>query len=183
MVCSWFARGASHAHKKKNTKKGPPRGLGGVLIFFYPKSYFFCDLKPHAKFRNPTINLSGRKVCGTERKRKIIPNIAHALRADQLRDCHPLWPRHLQTQITWHTLLAVYKQQINLALLSCDFSSKQYCSHQIWPSNQPNLTINTSNFEHAGRTDWSELGTAQFQLIFVKSMSMRFNKVVCFHSS
>ena len=34
----------------------PPVGKGGPPIFVYPKSYFFCDLKPHAKFRNPTIN-------------------------------------------------------------------------------------------------------------------------------
>jgi hypothetical protein len=29
-----------------------------------------CDLKPHGKFRNPTITPSGRKVTAAERKRK-----------------------------------------------------------------------------------------------------------------
>ena len=38
--------GTFHFSDKKNKKKN---------IFFYPKSYFFCDLKPHAKFHNPTI--------------------------------------------------------------------------------------------------------------------------------
>jgi hypothetical protein len=38
--------------------------------FFYPKSYFFFDLKPHAKFLNPTITPSRRKVCGGEKKKK-----------------------------------------------------------------------------------------------------------------
>jgi hypothetical protein len=37
----------------KNTKKSTPHGAGGPPIFFYTKSYFFCDLKPQAKFRNP----------------------------------------------------------------------------------------------------------------------------------
>ena len=34
---------------------------------FHPKSYFFGDLKPHAKIQNPTITLSGRKVSEAER--------------------------------------------------------------------------------------------------------------------
>jgi hypothetical protein len=38
--------------------------------FFYPKSYFFCDLKPHAKFWNHTITPSGRKICGGEKKKE-----------------------------------------------------------------------------------------------------------------
>jgi hypothetical protein len=59
-----------HAHRKKNNKKCPLRGLGWVPIFVYPKSYFFCDLKLHAKFHNNSTTPSGRKVCGTERKRK-----------------------------------------------------------------------------------------------------------------
>ena len=50
-------------HKK--TKKLTPQGAGGS-----PKSYFFCDLKPHAKFQNPTIPHSGRKVTAAERKRE-----------------------------------------------------------------------------------------------------------------
>jgi hypothetical protein len=34
------------------------------------KSYFFCDLKPNAKFENHTVILSGRKVPGRERERE-----------------------------------------------------------------------------------------------------------------
>jgi hypothetical protein len=56
--------------KKGNTKKGPPGGWAQIC-FSSSKSYFFGDLKPHAKFRNPTISSSGRKVCGGERKIKI----------------------------------------------------------------------------------------------------------------
>ena len=44
--------------------------LGGAQILFYPKFYFFCDLKPHAKFRNPTITTSGRKVTTAEREKR-----------------------------------------------------------------------------------------------------------------
>jgi hypothetical protein len=46
---------------KKNLKDWPTRGQGGPPIFFYPTSYFFCDLKPHTKFWNPMITLSGIK--------------------------------------------------------------------------------------------------------------------------
>ena len=34
----------------------------GSPIFFYPKSYIFCDLKLRAKFQNPRTIPSGRKV-------------------------------------------------------------------------------------------------------------------------
>ena len=37
---------------------------------FTPNLIFFCDLKPHAKFWNPTITPSGRKVTGSEKKKK-----------------------------------------------------------------------------------------------------------------
>ena len=37
---------------------------------FHPKSYFLCDLKPHAKFKNPTITPSGRKVSEAEREKE-----------------------------------------------------------------------------------------------------------------
>jgi hypothetical protein len=40
-----------------------PWGRGGPPILFYPKPFSFFDLKPHAKFRNPTITPSGRKNC------------------------------------------------------------------------------------------------------------------------
>jgi hypothetical protein len=73
-------RTCTHAHKKKNTKKGPPRG---VSIFFLTQILFFCDLEPHAKFRNPMITPSGRKVFGRENK-KIITNIVDtSFRSDQ----------------------------------------------------------------------------------------------------
>jgi hypothetical protein len=43
-----------------------------TFLFFLqqnqPKSYFFVDLKPHAKFQNPNITPSGRKVGEAERK-------------------------------------------------------------------------------------------------------------------
>ena len=48
---------------KKKLKKRPPN-------LCYPKSYFFCDLKPHAKFWNPTITPSGTKVTTLERKKR-----------------------------------------------------------------------------------------------------------------
>ena len=43
--------------------RGPP-------IFVYPNSYFFGDLKPHAKFQNPMITPSGRKESEAEREKK-----------------------------------------------------------------------------------------------------------------
>jgi hypothetical protein len=45
-------------------------GLGTPGEIFHPKSYFWCDLKPHAKIQNPTITPSGRKVSEAERKKK-----------------------------------------------------------------------------------------------------------------
>jgi hypothetical protein len=66
-------------------------------VFFNHKYYLFCDLKLCAKFHNPRTTPSGRKVCGTERKKKknnpnysghFVPlqrlREAHALRSDQL---------------------------------------------------------------------------------------------------
>ena len=46
-----------------------PRGAGGVPKC-HPKSYFFYDLKPHAKFHNPTITPSGRKVTRRREERR-----------------------------------------------------------------------------------------------------------------
>ena len=73
VLCSWRPNAwASHAHKK-NTIKVPHRGLGGGPEYlFYPESYSFCDLKLHAKFHNPRTTLSGRKVCGGEKKKRRI---------------------------------------------------------------------------------------------------------------
>jgi hypothetical protein len=46
-------------------------GRGVPQILFHPKSYYFCELKPHAKFRTPMITPSGRKVTvGEEREKK-----------------------------------------------------------------------------------------------------------------
>ena len=42
-----------------------------------PKSYFFCDLKPHTKFLNRTITTSGRKVSVGEREEKNAVNSGH----------------------------------------------------------------------------------------------------------
>ena len=39
-------------------------------ILFHPKSYLFCELKPHAKFQKPMIIPSGRKVTQGERRKK-----------------------------------------------------------------------------------------------------------------
>ena len=85
-MCAWV----SHAHEKKNTKKAPPRGLGAVLIFFYPKSYFFCDLKLHAKFQNPRTTPAWRKVCGPERKENNLKNSGHFVPQQRLRAAHAL---------------------------------------------------------------------------------------------
>ena len=50
---------------------GPPN-------FVHPKSHYFGELKPHAKFRNLTITPSGRKVTQAERrKRKNAVNCGH----------------------------------------------------------------------------------------------------------
>ena len=65
---------------------------------FYPKSYFFCDLKLCAKFQNPRTTPSGKKYVARGGKREknnnnpknsghyILlqgPRAAHALRSDQ----------------------------------------------------------------------------------------------------
>ena len=51
-------------------RKSITMGQGVPPISFYPKSYFCIDLKPHAKFRNPTITPSRRKVMAAERKKR-----------------------------------------------------------------------------------------------------------------
>jgi hypothetical protein len=56
--------------RKKSPNKSTPGGQDGPTNFFYSKSYLFCNLKPHAKFQNPTITPSGRKVTGAEREKK-----------------------------------------------------------------------------------------------------------------
>jgi hypothetical protein len=56
---------------EKKPKKSTPPGAGWVPhIFFHPKSYFFSELKPHAKFQNPTINPFGRKVTRRKERKK-----------------------------------------------------------------------------------------------------------------
>jgi hypothetical protein len=43
-----------HCFPGKKTEKIDHPGARGVPQFlFYPKSYFLCDLKPHAKLQNP----------------------------------------------------------------------------------------------------------------------------------
>jgi hypothetical protein len=54
---------------RKKPKKSTSGGRGPPILF-YPKSYFFCDLKPHAKFWNPTITPSGRKVTRRRERRE-----------------------------------------------------------------------------------------------------------------
>ena len=47
-----------------------PGGRGGPQNLFSSQILFFCELKPHAKFQNPTITSSGRKVMAAERRKK-----------------------------------------------------------------------------------------------------------------
>ena len=59
----------------------------------HPKTYFFCELKPHAKFWTPMITPSARKVTAGEREKNAVnsghfvpqqrPRAAHALCSDQ----------------------------------------------------------------------------------------------------
>jgi hypothetical protein len=57
---------------KKKLRKLPTLGAGGGAQFFSltQNLIFCCELKPHAKFRNPTITPSGRKVTLEERRRR-----------------------------------------------------------------------------------------------------------------
>ena len=55
---------------KKPKKSTPGVQGGGPPILFQPQILFFCDLKSHAKFWNPTITPSGRKVTTSERRRR-----------------------------------------------------------------------------------------------------------------
>jgi hypothetical protein len=58
--------------EKKTPKNRPPRRQGGP-----PKSYFFCELKPHAKFQNPRITPSGIKVTRRREEKKNAINSGH----------------------------------------------------------------------------------------------------------
>ncbi len=99
-ICSIFS--PFQAILKKNVfflgkfilKNITPIGEGGVPFFFYPKSYFFCDLKLCAKFHNPRTTPSGRKVCGTQERRKKKKNnpknIGHFVLLQRLRAAHAL---------------------------------------------------------------------------------------------
>ena len=55
--------------RKKNLKIDTP-GARVPPFFCTPNLIFLCDLKPHAKFQNPTITPSGRKVTGSEKKER-----------------------------------------------------------------------------------------------------------------
>ena len=70
-----LAPGSAHARPSAQ----PPIDTSGIFlahmserggILFNHKSYFLCDLKPHAKFWNPTITPSGRKVTNSEREKE-----------------------------------------------------------------------------------------------------------------
>ena len=66
-----LAPGCAHARPSAQ----PPIDTSGNCsvhvpqFFLSPQILFFCDLKPHAKFRNPTITPSWRKVSGGEEKK------------------------------------------------------------------------------------------------------------------
>jgi hypothetical protein len=53
----------------KTLKKAPP-GVGDPEYIFLRQVLFFGDLKFRAKFHNPRTATSGRKVCGTEKKKE-----------------------------------------------------------------------------------------------------------------
>ena len=70
--------------------------------FFRPKSYFLCDLKPHAKFQNPTITPSWRKVSeGKEREEKKLNMTAHASGSDQFM---VVYQDILSNVLFWHEM-------------------------------------------------------------------------------
>ena len=52
----------------KIIKKLTPREQGGFSQFDLPQLLFLCELKPHAKFQEPMITPSGRKVNKAGRK-------------------------------------------------------------------------------------------------------------------
>ena len=61
--------------------------------FFHPKSYFFGELEPHAKFKNPRTTPSGRKVMqGEERRRE---NAVHSRHLVLCRARKPLGPKKM----------------------------------------------------------------------------------------
>jgi hypothetical protein len=65
-----FKLGARISRQKINKKITPWGPGGGPPHFCSPQFLFFCDLKAHAKFQNPTITPSGRKVTQGERREK-----------------------------------------------------------------------------------------------------------------
>ena len=87
----------SETKSPQSRKQGREREKEKLMpTIVYHKSYFFCEVKPHAKFQNPTITPSGRKVTsGEEREREKnainsghfvpqqCPRAAHALRSGQ----------------------------------------------------------------------------------------------------
>ena len=97
---------------------GPPSALaeffrhmclrgGGSRSIFYPRSYFFCDLKLCAKFHNLRTTPSGKKVCGGEKKRKERKknnhkNSGHFVPLQCLKAAHTL--RSDQFPLTFHSL-------------------------------------------------------------------------------
>ena len=77
--------------------------MGVPHFFSYPKSYFFGDLKPHAKYQNPRTTPSGRKVTQADRKKekeRREKNAIHSGHLVQYKTCKPFGLKftHLQTQ-------------------------------------------------------------------------------------
>jgi hypothetical protein len=59
----------------------------------HPKSYFFCELKPHAKFKNTRKTPSWKKVTGLEEERRRgrhVVNSGHLVMCSKLK---PLGPK------------------------------------------------------------------------------------------
>ena len=55
---------------KKHLKIDPPAGRGVPKVLFYPKSYFFCDLKPHTIILEPYDNSFWEKSKGPGKKKE-----------------------------------------------------------------------------------------------------------------
>jgi hypothetical protein len=70
---------------EKNPPKNRTPGQVVLQILCTSNLIFWCELKPHAKFRNPTITPSGRKVTqAEERKKKEVK--AHVREASKIKN-------------------------------------------------------------------------------------------------
>jgi hypothetical protein len=96
----FLAPGSAHV------RPSAPPILSTFWICFLPKS-FFCEFKPHAKFRNPMITPSGRKVCAGERREK--NNAVNSGHLVPWQLTQPLGPTYRPTQynlLFWHPCLS-----------------------------------------------------------------------------